>query len=58
MGITAIVLNFYLTRKRKMYYPISIGAAGISFIIWEMSGYTLPYPDQGALFKPNQSTWP
>jgi uncharacterized membrane protein YjdF len=36
MGITAIVLNFYLTRKRKMYYPISIGAAWIGFIIWEI----------------------
>ena len=36
MGITAIVLNFYLTRKRKKYYPISIGAAWIVFVIWEI----------------------
>ena len=36
MGITAIVLNFYLTRKRKLYYPLSIGASWIGFILWEI----------------------
>ncbi len=36
MGITAIVLNFSITRKRRYYFPISIGAAWIGFIIWEV----------------------
>ncbi len=36
MGITAIVLNFMITRKRRYYFPISIGAAWIGFVIWEV----------------------
>ncbi|MDQ4072732.1 MAG: hypothetical protein M3162_00365 [Thermoproteota archaeon] len=36
MGITAIVLNLYLTKKRRLYYPISIVAAWIGFILWEI----------------------
>ena len=36
MGITAIVLNFSITRKRRYYFPISIGAAWIGFVLWEV----------------------
>lgn len=36
MGITAIVLNFFITRKKRYYFPISIGAAWIGFILWEV----------------------
>jgi uncharacterized membrane protein len=36
MGITSIVLNFYLTKKRQLYYPISIFAAWVGFILWEI----------------------
>lgn len=36
MGITAIVLNFMITKKRRYYFPISIGAAWIGFMLWEV----------------------
>lgn len=36
MAVTAIVLNFYLTNKRKLYYPLSIGASWIAFVVWEL----------------------
>lgn len=34
MAITALVLNFYLTRKRKLYYFVAIGASWIAFVLW------------------------
>jgi hypothetical protein len=34
MAVTAIILNFYLTRKRELYYIISIGASQIAFVLW------------------------
>lgn len=36
MGITAIVLNFYLTKRKRLYFPVSIGAAWIGFTLWEV----------------------
>lgn len=36
MAITALVLNFYLTRKRKLYYFVAIGASWIGFVLWEV----------------------
>lgn len=36
MGLTALFLNLYLTKKRRLYYPISIGASWILFVIWEV----------------------
>ncbi|MDQ3838112.1 MAG: hypothetical protein M3297_02470 [Thermoproteota archaeon] len=41
MAITAIVLNIYLTRRRKYYYPIAIGVSWIAFVLWEV--YELIY---------------
>jgi len=36
MAITAVILNFYLTRKRKLYYFIAIGASWVAFVLWEI----------------------
>jgi hypothetical protein len=36
MAVTAFVLNFYLTRKRQLYYFTSIGASWIAFVIWKV----------------------
>lgn len=36
MAIAAIVLNLYLTRTRKYYYPITISASWIAFVLWEV----------------------
>lgn len=36
MAITAIFLNLYLTRKRRLYYPVSIGASWVLFVLWEV----------------------
>ena len=36
MGITAIVLIFMISKKRRYYFPISIGAAWIGFVLWEV----------------------
>ncbi len=36
MAVTAIVLNFYLTRKRRVYYPVGIGASWVAFVLWEV----------------------
>jgi hypothetical protein len=41
MAIAAIVLNLYLTRRRKYYYPMAIGVSWIAFILWEV--YELIY---------------
>ncbi|MDQ3869090.1 MAG: hypothetical protein M3250_05990 [Thermoproteota archaeon] len=41
MAVTAIILNFYLTRKRELYYIVSIGASWIAFVLWEV--YELIY---------------
>ena len=35
MAITALILNFYLTRSRKLYYFVAIGASWIAFVLWE-----------------------
>lgn len=36
MAITALILNFYLTRKRKQYYFVAIGASWVAFVLWEI----------------------
>ncbi len=36
IGVTAIVLNFIITKKRRYYFPISIGAAWMAFTVWEV----------------------
>lgn len=36
MEVTAIILNFYLTKKRELYYIVSIGASWIAFVLWEV----------------------
>jgi hypothetical protein len=36
MALTAIVLNLYLTRKRKYYYTVSIAASWVPFVLWEV----------------------
>ena len=36
MGITAVILNLYLTRERKLYYVVAIGNSWIAFVLWEV----------------------
>ena len=36
MAVTAIILNFYLTRKRQLYYIVAIGTSCIAFVLWEV----------------------
>lgn len=36
MGVTAIALNLYLTRKREKYYLIAITVSWIAFVLWEI----------------------
>ena len=36
MAITALILNVYLTRKRKLYYFVAIGASWVAFVLWEI----------------------
>jgi hypothetical protein len=36
IAITALVLNFYLTRKRQLYYFIAIGVSWVAFVLWEV----------------------
>jgi hypothetical protein len=36
MAITAIVLNLYLTRTRKLYYFVAVGASWIAIVLWEV----------------------
>jgi hypothetical protein len=36
MAITALILNFYLMRKRQLYYIVAIGASWIAFVLWEV----------------------
>jgi polyferredoxin len=36
MAITAFILNFNLTRGRKIYYPFSIAFSWLAFILWEL----------------------
>jgi len=36
MSLAAITLNFRLTQKRVIYYPIAIGISWIGFIMWEI----------------------
>lgn len=36
MAITAFILNFNLTRGRKVYYPVSIGVSWLAFVAWEV----------------------
>lgn len=35
-AVTSVILNFRLTRNRKLYYPLAIGVAWIAFILWEV----------------------
>jgi uncharacterized membrane protein YjdF len=41
MAITTIVLNLYLTRRRKYYYTVAIGVSWIAFVLW--GAYELIY---------------
>lgn len=36
MAITALILNFYLTKRRRVYYPTAIGVSWAMFVIWEV----------------------
>ena len=36
MAVTALILNFNLTRNRKLYYFAGIGTSWIAFIAWEI----------------------
>ncbi len=36
MAITALVLNFCLTRKRQLCYFIAIGVSWVTFVLWEV----------------------
>ena len=36
MSITALVLNFYLTRKRQLYYFIALGVSWVTIVLWEV----------------------
>jgi hypothetical protein len=36
MAMTVFILNFYLTRKRKLYYFVAIGVSWIAFVLWEV----------------------
>jgi hypothetical protein len=36
MAITALILNFYLTRKRQLYYFVAIGTSWVAFVLWEV----------------------
>ena len=36
MAVTVLVLNFYLTRHRKLYYFVAIGTSWIAFMVWEV----------------------
>lgn len=49
MAITAFILNFNLTRGRKVYYPVSIGVSWLAFIAWEIYEWValLTVPDSG-----------
>ena len=36
MAVTALILNFNLTRGRRVYYPTAIAVSWIGFIAWEV----------------------
>ena len=36
MAITSLILNFYLTRKRQLYYFVAIGTSWVAFVLWEV----------------------
>lgn len=36
MAVTAAILNLNLTRNRKLYYAVGIGASWIAFVGWEV----------------------
>lgn len=35
MAITALVLHFNLSRRRRIYYPASIAVSWVAFLLWE-----------------------
>jgi len=41
MAITAIILSFNLTNRRRVYYPASIAASWVAFILWEVYEWIL-----------------
>ena len=47
IAITAIILNFRLTRNRKLYYPLAIGGAWVAFILWEIFEAVFVYLNPG-----------
>ena len=36
MAVTALILNFNLSRGRRVYYPTAIGVSWVAFIAWEV----------------------
>jgi hypothetical protein len=36
MAVTAFILNFNLTRGRRVYYPTAIGVSWLGFVAWEV----------------------
>ena len=51
MAVTAAVLNLYLTRNRKLYYGVSIGASWIFFVVWEIFEFIFAYYNPGGLIQ-------
>ena len=45
MAITAFILNFNLTRGRKVYYPTSIGVSWLAFVAWEVYEWIYAHTD-------------
>ena len=51
MAITAFILNFNLTRGRKVYYPVSIGVSWLAFIAWEIYEWVVVLTTQNSGIK-------
>lgn len=47
MAVAAIALNFNLTRGRRIYYPTSIAASWLLFVLWEVYEFILVTVDPG-----------
>jgi hypothetical protein len=55
MAVTAIILNFRLTRKKRLYYPLAIAAAWIAFVLWEVFEAVFVYLNPSGFIE--ISTW-
>lgn len=51
MAVAAAVLNLYLTRNRKLYYSVSIGASWVFFVVWEIFELAFAYYNPGGLIQ-------